>query len=102
MGKNIAFRALHTVNHSGRNPKTEGRAAKNIDVKARATFCLTCNMIKHLLKSAILRLQKKNGVDYLFTNDVVWRDLATQKGTPVMLSRSSKMSATAIAVALAR
>jgi hypothetical protein len=31
-----------TVNQRGRNPKTEGSAAKTIQVKARATLCLTC------------------------------------------------------------
>lgn len=31
-----------TVNQRGRNPRTEGSAAKTIQVKARATLCLTC------------------------------------------------------------
>lgn len=36
------------------------------------------------------------------TNDVVWRDLATQNGTPDILFRNNNTSATAMAVALAR
>lgn len=44
----ILFKAgsnsLRTVNHNGTNPRTEGRAAKKIDVNARATFCLTCDI----------------------------------------------------------
>lgn len=34
-----------TVNHKGRYPRTDGRAAKNIEVNAIATFCLTCKMM---------------------------------------------------------
>lgn len=65
-----------TVNQRGRNPKTDGREARNIEVNARATFCLI--------------------------REVVWRDLAIQNGTPEMVSLSSRTSATAMAVALAR
>lgn len=41
----VNFKVDHTVNQSGRNPITDGRAAKKMHDKARATFCLTCNDI---------------------------------------------------------
>lgn len=36
------YELIHTVNHSGRKPKTDVREAKTMLDKARATFCLTC------------------------------------------------------------
>lgn len=54
MEKFVEGISLRTVNHNGTNPKTEGRAAKNIDVNARATFCLTYNVINTYLRQSYI------------------------------------------------
>lgn len=42
IGSQRKFQGNHTVSHSGRNPKIDGREAKTMQDKASATLCLTC------------------------------------------------------------
>jgi hypothetical protein len=94
---------IHTVNHRGRNPKTDGRDARNIEDRARATFCFTCRYIYlKINKSKSRKHQMKMRPMLASTSEVVCRDLEIQNGTPEIVSCSNNTSATAIAVALAR
>lgn len=78
---------VHTVNHRGRKPKTEGREAKIIEVKARATFCLTCKYVylkisrKALLQIVMMDFDNYQGCCLARLGYTEWntRDIIPQK-----------------------